>query len=51
MSPQRMASLEISLVHFLREGGGLPDSSLLIKHSDWKLDSFGTARRLGEAGT
>lgn len=51
MSPQQMVSLEISLVHFLRGGGGLSASSLLIKYSDWKLDSFGSAGRLGEAGT
>lgn len=50
MSLQRMASFEILLVHFFN-GGGLPASSLLIKYSDWKLDSFGTAGRLGEACT
>lgn len=53
MSPQKIASLEISLVLlFLGEWGqGLQASSLLIKYSDWKLDSFGMASRLGEACT
>lgn len=53
MSPQRIASLEISLVLLFLGGWGrgLPASSLLIKYSDWKLDSFGMAGRLGEAGT